>query len=223
MCHLDIQWDQMFLQDNMHLAGKHPQFQWSFDWVLACSHPTCKKILDHSFLIGCLEMMKFQNLHSICLEDKKGTRLPLPVSAARMQMALVAIMHAYLSNASRIWANVFCFLTLYTHSKLMDGPPINCGKLFQNVNVTSKRSFLGILHLKYEKIWNAPITTLTTNYITFQGTNHNTDQSITTFIWISNCHLTLKMTSAQNVENQSLPTVLLKTPFTQTIKSHWGM
>ena len=46
----------------------------------------------------------------------------------------------------------------------------------------------------------SPITILTTNPITLPTTNHNTDKNITTFAWISNCHLTLKMTSAHDVE-----------------------
>jgi len=46
----------------------------------------------------------------------------------------------------------------------------------------------------------SPLTILTTNHITLPTTNHNTDQSITRLVWISNCHLTLKMTSTQDVE-----------------------
>ena len=46
----------------------------------------------------------------------------------------------------------------------------------------------------------SPLTILNTNHSTLPTTNHNADQSITTFVWISNRHLTLKMTSAQDVE-----------------------
>lgn len=44
------------------------------------------------------------------------------------------------------------------------------------------------------------LTILPTNHISLSTTNHNTDQSSTTLAWISNCHLTLKTTSAQDVE-----------------------
>ena len=46
----------------------------------------------------------------------------------------------------------------------------------------------------------SPPNIFTTNDITLPITNHNADQSITTFVWIYNSHLTLKMTSAQTVE-----------------------
>ena len=38
------------------------------------------------------------------------------------------------------------------------------------------------------------------NLITLPTANHNADQSNTALVWISNCHLTLKMSSAQDVE-----------------------
>ena len=50
---------------------------------------------------------------------------------------------------------------------------------------------------------NAPIVThhpRYTNHITIPSTNHNTDKSITPFLWVSNRHLTLQMTSAQDAE-----------------------
>ena len=40
----------------------------------------------------------------------------------------------------------------------------------------------------------------TANHITVSATNHSRDQSITTFVWISSRHLTLKLASAQDVE-----------------------
>ena len=44
----------------------------------------------------------------------------------------------------------------------------------------------------------APQRRFVSNYnLTF---NHNADQSIITLLWIANFHLTLKMTSAQDVE-----------------------
>ena len=46
----------------------------------------------------------------------------------------------------------------------------------------------------------SPLTILTTNHITLPTTNHNANQRITTFISISAGHLTLKVTSAQDVE-----------------------
>ena len=46
----------------------------------------------------------------------------------------------------------------------------------------------------------SPLTILTTNHITLPSTNHDTDQIITTFHWISNRQLTPKMTSAEDVE-----------------------
>ena len=50
---------------------------------------------------------------------------------------------------------------------------------------------------------NAPIVThhpRYTNHITIPSTNHNTDKSITPFVWVSNRHLTLQMTSTQDSE-----------------------
>ena len=50
---------------------------------------------------------------------------------------------------------------------------------------------------------NAPIVThhpRYTNHITIPSTNHNTDKSITPFVWVSNRHLTLQMTSTQDAE-----------------------
>jgi len=46
----------------------------------------------------------------------------------------------------------------------------------------------------------SPLTILTTNDSTLPITNHNVNQRITTVILISTGHLTLKVTSAQDVE-----------------------
>ena len=46
----------------------------------------------------------------------------------------------------------------------------------------------------------SPLSILNTNHITLPTTNHNSDQSITTFVSICYRHLTLKMTCAQDVE-----------------------
>lgn len=47
------------------------------------------------------------------------------------------------------------------------------------------------------------LTILTTNGITLPTTIHNADQTITTFVSISNRHLTVNITSAQDVEQDS--------------------
>lgn len=60
-------------------------------------------------------------------------------------------------------------------------------------------------------VTQSPITILATNYMTLPTTNQNGDQSITLFVGISNHHLTLKMTSAQDVETYFNTTVLLRT------------
>ena len=49
----------------------------------------------------------------------------------------------------------------------------------------------------------SPHTILITNHITLL-TTHEPDQSITTLMWISNHHLTLKMTSAEVLERFSI-------------------
>ena len=48
-------------------------------------------------------------------------------------------------------------------------------------------------------VWPTILSILSTNHITLPTTNHNADQSITTFVWISNLHLTLTMNSIEVV------------------------
>ena len=54
---------------------------------------------------------------------------------------------------------------------------------------------------------------LTTNHITLPTTNRNADQSIITFVWISNRYLILKMTSAQDVGTSVTTNNPSKDPF----------
>lgn len=49
------------------------------------------------------------------------------------------------------------------------------------------------------EMYQSLLTILATNHNTIPPTNRNADKSITSFVWISNHHLNLQMTSAQDV------------------------
>ena len=85
-----------------------------------------------------------------------------------------------------------CQLLPAPYKRLLDRKPQPRACSFSAYNIAA--IFTG------QKCTNHHSPSIITNHITLPTTNHNKDQSITTFVCFSNRHLTLKMTSAQDID-----------------------